>query len=76
MGIIISELLREFATTAGDERALVKGAGRLLELALTREGVALVKSGAMDPFKLLPLDPIEAHAEASVRNLASIRLPH
>ena len=76
MGIVISEVLKEFATTAGDERALIKSSGRLLEFSLTTDGAALVKAGAMDPFKLLPLVLMETHAEASVRNLMDKRLPH
>jgi hypothetical protein len=67
MGIVVAELLREFATTSGDERALVKSAGRLLEFALTKEGAALVRAGAMDPMKLLPLRLMKAHADGSVR---------
>jgi hypothetical protein len=55
MGIVVAELFREFATTSGDERALVKSAGRLLAFALTKEGAALVSAGAMDPMNLLPL---------------------
>jgi hypothetical protein len=75
MGIVVAELLREFATTSGDERALVKSAGRLLEFALTEEGAALVKTDAMDPMKLLPLSLMKAHADGSVRNLVDKRLP-
>jgi hypothetical protein len=75
MGIVVAQLLREFATTSGDERALVKSVGRVLEFALTREGAALVKGGAMDPFTLLPLDLMQAHADGSVRNLVDKRLP-
>ena len=33
----------------------MKSAGRLLEFALTKERAALVKTGAMDPMKLLPV---------------------
>jgi hypothetical protein len=76
MGVIVSELLKEFAMTPGDERALIKTCGRLLDFALSQNGAALVKGGVMDPFKLLPLALVETHAEASVRNLASKRLPH
>jgi hypothetical protein len=76
MGIVVAALLREFATTSGDERALVKSAGRLLEFALTKEGAALVKAGAMDPMKLLPLNLMGAHTDESVRNVVNKRLPH
>jgi hypothetical protein len=76
MGIVVAELLKEFATTSGDERALVKSAGRLLEFALTEDGAALVKTGAMDPTKLLPLSRMKAHADGSVRNVVDKRLPH
>jgi hypothetical protein len=63
IGIIVAQLLREFATTSGEERALVKSLGRLLELALTKEGATLVKAGAMDPFRLVPVNLMEAHAD-------------
>lgn len=76
MGIVVTALLREFATTSGDERALVKSASRLLDFALTKEGAALVKAGAMDPMKLLPLDLMGAHTDESVRNVVNKRLPH
>ena len=48
MGIVLSEVLKEFATTVGDERALIKSSGRLLEFSLTTDGAALVKAGAME----------------------------
>ena len=54
----------------------MKSAGRLLEFALTEEGAALVKTGAMDPMKLLPLSLMKAHADRSVRNVVDKRLPH
>jgi hypothetical protein len=54
----------------------VKSAGRLLEFALTKEGAALVKAGAMDPMKLLPLNLMGAHTDESVRNVVNKRLPH
>jgi hypothetical protein len=76
MGKVVAELFREFTTTPGDERALVKSAGRLLEFALTKEGAALVKAGAMDPMQLLPLDLMGAHTDESVRNVVNKRLPH
>ena len=76
MGIIIAEVLREFATAVGHARALIKSSGRLLGFCLTPEGAALVKAGAMDPFKLLPLAVMEKHASKSVRNLVTKRLPH
>ncbi|MFY9987405.1 MAG: hypothetical protein WAK31_21790 [Chthoniobacterales bacterium] len=76
MGIITSDLLKQFAMTPGDERALIKTCGRLLDFSLSQNGAALVKAGAMDPFKLLPFALMETHAGASVRNLANKRLPH
>jgi hypothetical protein len=76
MGIIITALLREMATTSVGERAFIKSSGRLLGFCLTPEGAALVKAGAMDPFKLLPLAVMEKHASESVRNLVTKRLPH
>jgi len=76
MGIVVSELHREFATTSGDERALMKSAGRLLAFAITKEGAALVNAGAMDPMNLLPLSLMKAHADASVRIVVDKRLPH
>jgi hypothetical protein len=76
MGTIISELLKEFATTIGDERILIKSSGRLLDFCLTENGAALVKADAMDPFALLPLSLMAAHADGSVRNVVDKRLPH
>jgi hypothetical protein len=76
MGIVVSEILKEFATTVGDERALIKSSGRMLDFCLTGDGAALVKAGAMDPFRSLPLSLMEAHADRSVRNLVNKRLPH
>jgi hypothetical protein len=76
VGIIISELLTEFATTLGDERILIKSSGRLLDFCLTENGAALVKAGATNPFALLPLSLMAAHADGSVRNVVDKRLPH
>jgi hypothetical protein len=75
MGVVVAELLKEFAITSGDERALVKSAGRLLDFALTKEGAALIKAGAMDPMELLPVNLMKAHADESVRNVVDKRLP-
>ena len=76
MGIILSEVLKEFATTVGDERALIKSSGRLLEFSLTTDGAALVKAGAMDLSTLLPLGLMGTHTDERVRNVVNTRLPH
>lgn len=75
-GLVVREVLREFAAQPQAERALVKACGRLLEFWLGADGAALVRGGVARPREILPIQELENHSASSAQNFVTKRLPH